>query len=236
MHIHDSVNWNFILFGTCILCFNAGYINSLTLNTNYQISSAHVTGLVAKLSISTFLEEWNIFFNLLITYMTFIFGAIISGIIIDYEIFHLGAKYGIMLIIIGIVQLLGIIAEKKCNNSIYFIWTCSLSCGMQNGLTSKYSNNIIRTTHLTGTTTDFGVTIGHIIKGKTNEIHKLILQLISIISFFCGGIFGTFAFHKYNHYALSMSSFISFIIGFIYILFKKTYKIYIQDTPQQDIT
>ena len=225
MHIYDSVYWNFILFGTCILCFNAGYINALTLNTNYQISSAHVTGLVAKLSSYLYLYKWYNFKNVIITYVTFILGAIISGLIIDYEIFHFGAKYGLMLIFIGIVQLLGIIAEEKCKNSIYFIWTCSFSCGMQNGLTSKYSNNILRTTHLTGTTTDFGVTIGHILRGKTNETNKLILQTVSIISFFCGGIFGNFAYYKYNHYALSVSAFTSFIIGFIYIFYLKIYKI-----------
>jgi uncharacterized membrane protein YoaK (UPF0700 family) len=225
MQLYDNIHWKFILIGACILCFNAGYINSLTLNTNYQISSAHVTGLVAKLSIATYLHDWNNLKNLIITYITFIFGAIISGLIIDYEIFHLGAKYGIMLILIGIVQSFGIILEENCKNSIYFIWTCSLSCGMQNGLTSKYSNNIIRTTHLTGTTTDFGVTIGHIIKGRINEIDKLVLQLISIICFFCGGIFGTLAFYKYNHYALFFSSITSLIVGITFFTYKKVKKI-----------
>ena len=130
-----------------------------------------------------------------------------------------------MLIIIGIIQSFGVIAEEKCKNSIYFIWTCSLTCGMQNGLTSKYSNNIIRTTHLTGTTTDFGVTIGHIIKGRVNEINKLVLQLISIICFFCGGIFGTFAYYKYNHYSLLFSSITSLSIGLSFFIYKKVKKI-----------
>lgn len=40
------------------------------------------------------------------------------------------------------------------HRSIVFNWLCCLCCGLQNGLTSKYSGNAVRTTHLTGATTD----------------------------------------------------------------------------------
>jgi hypothetical protein len=37
--------------------------------------------------------------------------------------------------------------------------------GLQNSLTTKYSGNTIRTTHLTGATTDLGIALGHLIRG-----------------------------------------------------------------------
>jgi hypothetical protein len=36
--------------GSFFLCFNAGYINVLTMRSYYKVTSSHVTGLVAKVS------------------------------------------------------------------------------------------------------------------------------------------------------------------------------------------
>lgn len=41
---HLSKSWPWILFGSLTLTFNAGYINTLTLNTIRAMPSAHVTG------------------------------------------------------------------------------------------------------------------------------------------------------------------------------------------------
>lgn len=41
---HLSKSWPWILFGSLVLTFNAGYINTLTLNTLSAMPSAHVTG------------------------------------------------------------------------------------------------------------------------------------------------------------------------------------------------
>lgn len=83
-------NFNWILFGCMILCFNAGYINALTLNTVYQISSAHMTGLIGKSSDSLYEKNYSNVENNLSTYSFFLLGAIVSGIVINYEIFDLG--------------------------------------------------------------------------------------------------------------------------------------------------
>lgn len=128
-----------------------------------------------------------------------------------------------MLIIISIIQTIGIYLEYFFPESLYFIWVCSLSCGMQNALTSKYSSNIIRTTHLTGTTTDLGITIAHILKGRKDELWKLSIQMISIASFFCGGILGSYAFHRWNHYALFMNVIFSMSCGLIHIYYQCFY-------------
>jgi uncharacterized membrane protein YoaK (UPF0700 family) len=55
---------------------------------------------------------------------------------------------------------------RPLGSTIYFVWACALSCGLQNGLTSKYSGNVVRTTHLTGTTTDLGIALGHVLRGS----------------------------------------------------------------------
>ena len=211
----ENLSW--VSVGCLILCFNAGYINALTINTAYQISSAHVTGIIGKSSDSLYEKNYTYLYYNLSTYCFFLVGAMTSGFVIHHETFNLGWKYGKMLIIMSVCQTAGVILEYLFAGSLFFIWVCSLTCGMQNALTSKYSNNIIRTTHLTGTTTDMGITIAHVMKGRTDEAWKIGLQVISIMGFFTGGVLGSFAFHHWNHYALVLNILFNMTCGIIHI-------------------
>lgn len=63
------------------------------------------------------------------------------------------------------VLAIALMLENLYDDCIYYVWACALACGLQNALTSKYSGNVIRTTHLTGATTDLGIAFGHILRG-----------------------------------------------------------------------
>jgi uncharacterized membrane protein YoaK (UPF0700 family) len=213
-------NFYWILFGSVILSFNAGYINILTLQTKYALSSSHVTGLISKASVDLYHHNNLNMVREFSNYFCFLFGAGISGYVINYETFQLGYNYGTMLIWIALIQLCGLLLEFYYPNSMYFILTCCLTCGMQNGLTSKYSENIVRTTHITGTTTDLGITIAHLCKGRWDELWKFKLYTCTIISFFCGGYLGSFAFSHWNHFALFLSIILSAFCGCSHILYR----------------
>ena len=218
-------NYYLIFLGAVILCFNSGYVNSLTFNTTFEIGSTHVTGIITLTSIALYKKKYTYFLYYIINYLFFVIGSILSGIFIYYDHFHLGKRYGKMLIIIGIIQIIGLLLELNYPNTIYIIWCCSLTSGMQNALTSKYSKNLVRSTHMTGCTTDFGLILGHTLIGKDEEIWKLPLFGISIISFFTGGLLGTFIFDNYKHYALLFSIIITILSGtthLIYICMKTT--------------
>lgn len=118
-----------------------------------QMPSAHVTGMVARLSSLLATSDWVLFSHFLVSYICFCSGATISGMIINYETFYLGRNYGRALFVLAAIQGLALIIENSFPDSITFIWMCTFSCGLQNGLTSKYSGNAVRTTHLTGATT-----------------------------------------------------------------------------------
>ena len=214
-------NFYWILFGSIILSFNAGYINVLTLQTRYEISSSHVTGLISKSSIDVYFFNRTELVQELSNYFCFLGGAFCSGYIINHETFQLGYNYGTMLIVIAMIQLCGLCLEYFLPDSMYFILTCCLTCGMQNALTSKYSNNIVRTTHLTGTTTDLGITIAHLCKGRPEELWKLQLYTCTVLSFFCGGCLGCFAFFHWNHFALLLSIFFSMFCGSFHLVYQR---------------
>lgn len=212
-------NYYFVFFGAMMLCLNSGYVNSLTFNTSYEIASTHVTGVITLSSIALYKQQYRTFFYFIVNYLFFLAGSITSGVFVYYDHFHLGKRYGKMLILIGVIQIIGLLLEIYYEGTIYFVWCCSLTSGMQNALTSKYSKNLVRSTHMTGCTTDFGLILGHLFIGKDEEAWKIPLLGCSIVSFFIGGIFGTFVYEVYAHYALLLSINITILAGVVHLLF-----------------
>lgn len=212
-------NYYLIFLGAVILCFTSGYVNSLTFNTTFEIASTHVTGMITLSSIELYNKRFTTFFYFIMNYLLFLTGSIFSGIFIYYDHFHLGKRYGKILILIGIIQIVGLLFEIIYPKSIYFIWCCSLTSGMQNALTSKYSKNLVRSTHMTGCTTDFGLIIGHTIIGKDEELWKLPILGASILSFFLGGLLGTYMYDNYIHYALLFSIVVTVFTGIVHLVF-----------------
>ncbi|WP_430612065.1 YoaK family protein [Flavobacterium sp. JP2137] len=78
--------------------------------------------------------------------------------------------------------------------------------GLQNGIVSMVSGNVVRTTHLTGMVTDFGIGLGEIImrkKGKRkSKIRKIQLTLSIIFSFALGAILAAFLVPYAHHQVL----------------------------------
>ena len=91
-----------------------------------------------------------------------------------------------------------------------------MASGLQNAITTKYSNNVLRTTHMTGTATDIGIVLGRIVAAKYDEIWRLYILLPSYIAFFIGGIFGVGIYKVMGHYSLTISCIIFFTIGICY--------------------
>ena len=63
-------------------------------------------------------------------------------------------------------------AEEDANGIIYYLLLCAVS-GLQNGMSSTFSANLIRSSHLSGTTTDIGLIIGQKLRGTHTNTWKL---------------------------------------------------------------
>lgn len=77
----------------------------------------------------------------------------------------------------------------------YFIAALCFVMGLQNALITKVSSAIIRTTHITGMTTDLGIEIGRLLSGTKNydplSTKNNVRRHSSIIlAFFTGGVLG----------------------------------------------
>ena len=74
--------------------------------------------------------------------------------------------------------------------------------GVQNAMITHYGTALIRTTHMTGTTTDLGILIAHWIKGDEIPFWKLVLYLSLIIGFLGGAVTGPLVYEYWHAWAL----------------------------------
>lgn len=99
---------------------------------------------------------------------------------------------------------------------------CSLlfTMGLQNSLATTISNTRVRTTHLTGLFTDLGIELSQLFFYKTLEQNQQLkssisLKLITIVSFFIGGIVGGFLYVEYGMKTL-LFAMVLLLLGILY--------------------
>lgn len=65
--------------------------------------------------------------------------------------------------------------------------------------------------------TDIGICFGRILKGKPNELWKLQVQIPLLVSFFLGGVFGSYAHAMYGKHAMFLCVALFASIGALYV-------------------
>lgn len=100
--------------------------------------------------------------------------------------------------------------------------------GVQNAFSSHYGKSIIRTTHMTGTMTDFGILIAKKISGQKIDNWRLIISTLLLISFFWGGVVAVFLYKCFDYGVLLFSVVLCFLMlkfqwtcKFLYFLLQK---------------
>lgn len=86
----------------------------------------------------------------------------------------------------------------------------------------RYSGNILRIGHVTGVCTDIGVHIGRYVMGAKDNIWRIQILISLLLSFFFGGFVARKLHPVLGKYQLLLSAGISFLIGFIYIIYLHT--------------
>jgi len=148
----EYLEFMMILFGSVILAFNAGYVNGCT----YQSMAgkgkpvSHVTGTTTKAGLFAADHEYNDMLVNLAIIISFCFGAGISGGFLSSSTFSLGLEYGPLLVIGSILFFISSMLLYFAPSSFLGFYAAAMACGLQNSLTTTYSGNIIRTTHMTG--------------------------------------------------------------------------------------
>lgn len=201
--------------------FQGGLLNVGGLMAGHHIVS-HVTGIVTNFGFSLGKGEIGNAGFLLVVPIFFLFGSMISGYFVDLRTLQ-GKKpkyylsFGIMLVLLVLIYMLGSFGffnrfgeNGDLLREFILLALLCLVCGVQNGTITAVSKSVVRTTHLTGITTDLGIGIVRTwnrksIKGLLLDEGRANLVRIGIIFSFglgagVGGVlFGLF---QYNGFIL----------------------------------
>lgn len=212
-------------FTWALLAFQGGYINVGGLLT-VHIFVSHITGFSALFSIRFHSGDYlNSLYFLFVPFF-FLLGAFFSSIFT--EIRKKNTKEPVYIYILSILCLLfltitflgigGFFGKfgESFNNFHDFILLSILafSCGSQNAIFTHYSKSIVRTTHLTGLTTDLGIGLAkYFISGDCEEqrINRIRMDIIG--SFLIGSLFAAYIFPLFEFLGFLIPAFLSMTVG-----------------------
>jgi uncharacterized membrane protein YoaK (UPF0700 family) len=225
MNLNTRREFLFVSFCGCFLTFNSGYLNGCSLTgykglSNINVPVAGLTGTYTKAAIAIADHNGVGFVDAFAIIGCFIFGSFLSGLFLPKaKPMSISPEYGPLLLLQGLFLTSACIGSELNYEGIWLWYLLSIANGIQNGITSIYSGNMIRTTHLTGTSTDIGLIIGQIFRGNYVNSFKLILLLSLTISFCLGATLSITMVEIYGFHAIIPNTILVLIIGILLIIF-----------------
>jgi uncharacterized membrane protein YoaK (UPF0700 family) len=194
-----------------ILTFVAGALNAGGFLAIGQYTS-HITGMVSTFADQLVLRNVELACIAGVSWMAFASGAASTALIVNY-LRRKGVRnlYAIPLLAEAVLILLfgtfgGTLKQHELADVSLAAITLCFTMGLQNALITKISRAEIRTTHLTGLTTDMGIEIGKFLywnRGHPDDeegpvranLAKLRIHGTLIASFLVGGVSGALCFN-----------------------------------------
>jgi len=200
-----------------ILGFQAGFINSFGFLACGRYVS-HVTGVGTQIGIAVGESNHWLALELLGFPLSFMLGAFFSGVFTSARLERsLKPRYDLMTLFLPLIILaVGILGWKgmfgdfgealREPRDFILLFSLSFACGLQNGCFATLTKGQIRTTHLTGISTDIGTDFARLICGKLSGAEKRLViranisRIATFVSFSSGSILSVLA-TEHVHYA-----------------------------------
>jgi uncharacterized membrane protein YoaK (UPF0700 family) len=185
-----------------VLAFQAGMMNVGGLMACHTFVS-HVTGFATLFSFEYESGHLPQAIGLLIIPLAFLAGSMVSGVLVDLRLKqHKNPKYyivfgfllflNVVIVIGGFNKAFGVFGMPLSSPQGYMLaMLLCFTCGVQNGTITLVSKSVVRTTHLTGVTTDLGIGLIRMFNRKRltgiEDEGKANIMRIGIIAFFTLG-------------------------------------------------
>lgn len=186
-----------------VMAFQGGLLNMGGYLACHTFVS-HVTGYATLFGVEANRQEFKFATGMLLVPMFFLIGAMVSGVLIDLQIklqkkpryyVVFGVLFALLLFVVisGFNGFFGRFGEPLTLSRDYTLLALlCLVCGLQNGTITLVSRSVVRTTHLTGVTTDLGIGLVRVmnrdlLRGKIDDEWKANFMRIGIITFFTLG-------------------------------------------------
>lgn len=217
-------NFKHNLFLAILFSFVAGIINVSGLLL-FNVFTTNLTGHVGEFALSIYSNQWMDWVRVFLWLISFMAGSFFAALLTNFlDKLYPKISYALP-VIIEIVVLLAVITgpdyfPESFNDSNQLL-LLFFSMGLQNGIVSVVSGNIVRTTHLTGMVTDFGIGLSELIlqdkRGKKTR-EKVTLAGTIIFSFLLGGVVSAYFTHTFHiHFLYFPVAILLFILSFDFL-------------------
>lgn len=224
-HRFDQDADNHVVAHWFMLSFSGGCINAGGFLATGRFVS-HVTGFATLFGVDITSHQVEAAFGILSVPVFFLLGAFAAGLLIDHPIHHgkkphfdwvMGLSALCLFLAAGGGELLqfGLFGETGLKQNYLLMVLLCLASGLQNGAITSSSGRSVRTTHLTGLTTDLGLGLARVLafdakKGNfKKEVRANYLRFGSIMSFVVGSAIGAWIFLRFGYRGFILSGLIA---------------------------
>lgn len=197
------------LFIWFLLAFQGGCLNTGGFLAVHRFVS-HVTGFATLAGVAGAEMDWSTMFGMILVPIFFLMGVMISAWNVERQrIRNATPRYSFIfsiiffnILLIAVLGTLGYLGEfgepLSYYRDYYLLFLLSFTCGLQNAVISSASGAVIRTTHLTGPTTDFGIGLVRIWSNRKTpnkeEMFATWCRLGIYVSFVLGSLISAYLF------------------------------------------
>jgi uncharacterized membrane protein YoaK (UPF0700 family) len=220
-HRIDQAPSRFVVFNWFLLSFNGGCINVGGFLAAGRFVS-HVTGFSTLFGVSLVSRQVDAALGILSVPIFFLLGCFIAGLFVELPIRqgrkpHFEYVMGLSAFCLflaasaGVVFHFGSFGEVFKLKHVYALLALlCLASGLQNGAVTSATGGSVRTTHLTGLTTDFGLGLARILSFQKKELRDENranrLRGGLIFSFILGSAAGSWLFVNYGYGGFLLSA------------------------------
>lgn len=199
------------------MAFQAGLLNIGGFLACHRFVS-HVTGFATFVGVEINIRGHNQALGMLSVPLFFLSGAAISGFLVDLPIktkqrpryyISFGLIFFLLALVLagGVAGFFGVFGEPlNLTRDYALLAILCLVCGIQNGTITTASRSVVRTTHLTGITTDLGLGIVRFLNRNKigaeveREGRANLMRIGIILSFTLGSVAGGFVFKRMEYW------------------------------------
>lgn len=227
---------NFLIW--CSLAFQAGSINAGGFLACHRFVS-HITGFSTHFGVEMAHGNWHDAWGILTVPLFFVLGAMTSALFIDRRIsMHRRPQYTQVIFVIGLIMLLVTFLGTRGHFSPFgspvmltldyeLLALLCLACGMQNAAVTSASGAIIRTTHMTGLTTDLSIGLVRLFsrhlpsEALAMEQRKTLIRLGLISSFILGSVTGALLFYRVEYWGFLLPAGLSLLLTGLALFYRR---------------
>lgn len=223
--LYSKREYGFVLLTGVFMAFNSGYVNGSCLSgflapSERTQATSSFTIIISQSALALADGEFDRFSFLGGMTLSFMFGACLSGILTpDPTPYRIEPTYG-PTFLLGAAFLVAssvLAALERNEDWVFFLAACAN--GIQNGVTSAYSENLIRSTGFTGPSSDIAIYIAQLCRGDTTNIWRLTVLTSLLLSFWVGGIVSFYSARRLTSFSLLINAGLFVVIGVSLVIF-----------------